>query len=278
MAQAAAIARRYSAHADVAAIIVGGSVARGWADAWSDLELSLFWRELPDAPVLQALASQAGGVQRRTFPGQPPHEALEEEWYLGRLKIDMNHRTIAGVDHVVEDVLHLTDPTWARQGQIATIRSGTVLHGHAQVEEWRGRTSYPDALARYMVMHHVSFGPQAWLEMLAERDDVPYLSSLYCEAQRHIVGVLLGLNHTYPPVHNLKWLPRVADELPIAPGEIGTRLRSVFRLEPGDGVRELGQLIDETISLVELHMPDIPTGHVRDRIAQRRTQWNAPEP
>jgi hypothetical protein len=48
------------------------------------------------------------------------------------------------------------------------------------------------------------------------------------------------------------------------------RLKRVFRAEPHDGVAEACGLIDETVALVETHLPEIDTGTARARIASNR--------
>jgi hypothetical protein len=43
-------------------------------------------------------------------------------------------------------------------------------------------------------------------------------------------------------------------------------MRRIWVLPPAEGVRELYALIDELIGLVEIHMPDVDTAPVRERI------------
>ena len=51
------IARRLQRYEGIQAIVVGGSVARGYADVYSDLEMPLFWDALPaDALRLQIVS------------------------------------------------------------------------------------------------------------------------------------------------------------------------------------------------------------------------------
>jgi hypothetical protein len=86
LAQARAVARVYAAYPDVDAVIVGGSVARGWADRWSDVELGIIWTTLPGERALEDLAGRAGGERRilgtllglnRVYPPVP-----ETKWLI----------------------------------------------------------------------------------------------------------------------------------------------------------------------------------------------------
>ncbi len=273
LSRAREIAQVYTARDDVAAVLVVGSVARGWADPWSDLELLVCWTRVPAELHLEKLANPAGATLGRVYPGEPASDALDEEWQVGELKVDILHRSVADIERTIGNVLegHATD--WGLQAVVAAIWSGIVLHGDAVVEAWRARAGYPDGLARAMVETHLTFGPHAWLEMLAGREDALYLYTLCCEVERRIVGVLLGLNRTYPPAGDTKWAMRVAGELGIAPPDLPDRLLAVFRSEPREGVRGLARLIDETIALAERHMPEVDTGPVRARVAERRPVW-----
>jgi hypothetical protein len=274
LARARNIVDVFAARDDVAAVLVVGSVARGWADRWSDLELLVCWTALPSERQLGTLADRAGAGTRRVFPGEP----MDEEWQAGGLKIDVLHRTVAGVDRVIAGVVERHETSWPKQAQVAAIRDGIAMHGEGLIENWRERSAYTDDLARAMVGAHLTFGPHAWLEMLVERGDALYLYTLCCEVERRIIGVLLGLNRVYPPAGDTKWAMLVARELPIAPLSLPDRLVGVFRSEPREGVRELTRLIDETITLVERHMPEVATRPVRARIAERRPVWDGTIP
>lgn len=278
LARARVIAQLYAARDDIAAVLVVGSVAREWADPWSDLELLICWARLPAELDLKMLASRAGARSRRVFRGEPSSGDLDEAWQAGGLKVDVLHRSVAGIERAIGSVVegHATD--WGLQAQVAAIRSGVVLHGDALVEAWRARAEYPDGLARAMVETHLTFGPHAWLEMLADRGDLLNLYTIACEVERRIGGVLLGLNRTFPPAGDTKWTMRVAGELAVAPPDLPDRLTAVFRSEPREGVRELIRLIDETIALVERHMPEVDTGPVRARVAERRPAWDGASP
>jgi hypothetical protein len=268
------IGQVYAAHDGVSAIIIGGSVARGWADRWSDLELCIVWDAMPADEALQRCVARAGGTHRRVFPSDQTADAVEEEWFTDDgLKVDLYHRTRASIDRTIDEVVTCANPTWENQVQVEMIRSGIGLHGTALLETWRSRAAYPDSLPPIMVKHWLRFGPHAWLEMLAEREDTLYLNTLFCEVERCIIGVLLGINRAYPPAANAKWLTRVAGTLPVAPDDFPRRLTTVFQAEPRQGVRELGDLVDETLSLVERHVPQVDTAPVRDRVNQRRPTW-----
>ena len=70
---AAYIASVYATHPAVRAVLLGGSIARGWGDRYSDLEIGVFWQEPPadqdrkDALHAQTSCSRAS-TRVRTAP------------------------------------------------------------------------------------------------------------------------------------------------------------------------------------------------------------------
>lgn len=269
LALARGIAPAYAADPDVAAVLVGGSTARGHADRWSDLELGIFWAALPTEDARTAAAEAAGAIDRRLYPDASLPETQEEDYVVEGVKVDVVHLAVDTADRMIGDVVERSDPTVAKQILVSTVRHGLALHGAALLEKWRvSAGTYPDGLVRAMVEKHLVFGPHWWLEMLAERDDLPYLYELLCRVEHSVLGVLLGLNRVYAPSATLKWAAWIAGELTVAPPDLGRRMQRVFRADPRDGVQESRRLIEETVDLLEAHLPSFDTGPVRARLSQ----------
>ena len=268
LAVAQDIASVYATDRGVAAALVGGSVSRGYADAWSDLELGIFWAAAPSEGARAAPADAAGAADRRVFPDASLPGAWEEDYLIDGIKIDVVHFTVAAAARVLHDVTERADPTVAKHVFVSTVRHGIPLHGPALLAEWRVQTAaYPDELRRAVVGQHLAFGPHWWLEMLAERDDVPYLYDLLCRVEQSVLGTLFGLNRLYPPSATLKWAGQIAKDLAVAPPDLAAHLKRVFRAAPREGVQEARRLIDETVDLVDAHLPGFDTVPVRARLS-----------
>ena len=269
LAVARGIAPAYATNPEVAAVLVGGSTARGHADRWSDLELGIFWAAVPTEGARTATAEAAGAIDRRLYPDACLPETREEDYVIDGVKVDVAHLAVDAADRVISDVTERGDPTVAKHVLVSTVRHGLVLHGAALLARWRvSADAYPDALARAMVEQHLVFGPHWWLEMLAERDDLPYLYQLLCRVEESVLGALLALNRVYAPSATLKWAEWIAGELAVAPPDLGGRMKRVFRADPRDGVQEARRLIEETVDLVAAHLPSFDTGPVRARLMQ----------
>ncbi len=139
-ALARSIAHVYAAEPHVAAVILGGSVARGWADRWSDVELGVFWSAPPSESARTEVAIRAGAAHRRVYPEPTPLGAVEEDYEVSQVKVDVTHLTVEATDRVLGDVVERHDPTLIKQVLVAAIHHGVPLHGAPLLRRWRAET------------------------------------------------------------------------------------------------------------------------------------------
>jgi predicted nucleotidyltransferase len=88
------LARTLSTHlrrfAGIRAIAVGGSVARGYSDAYSDLELLLFWDQVPSLDVRHAIVVDLRAEFR--YPAiDPGHDSA---LLIDGFPVDLWHSTV----------------------------------------------------------------------------------------------------------------------------------------------------------------------------------------
>jgi hypothetical protein len=263
LAMARAIAPVYTRNPRARAVIVAGSVGRGCADPYSDVEVGVFWEELPAPGELQAAMESARGTGWELDPYNPDDEVWYEEYVAGGLKIDLRHMTVARMEEVLAAVVDEGDLSQSDRQQIVfAVQQSVTLHGATLIEQWRMRAArYPDRLALAMVVQYAAFPPWWPVSMYAERGDLPMLYGAFHEATRRILGVLLGLNRIYDP--GLKWIDRTLALLEDAPPNLAARLKEAFRAEPTAGARQMQQLIEETFDQVEQQMPAIDIAAVR---------------
>jgi hypothetical protein len=276
LALARRIAPIYTTDSRVRAVVVGGSVARGWADHHSDVEIGIFWSEFPDAAELEAAMQRAQGTTWELDPHSPSEDDVwYEEYAVGGLKIDLRHMTAARMDEVLAAVLDAGDLAEGRQQIIAALHDGMVLHGAPLVERWQARAAqYPDSLARAMVQKHMEFQPWWGVSTYAERGELPLVYGAFNEATCGIFGALLGLNRIYHP--GLKWMDQTIAGMRIAPPDLAARLKEAFRAGPPVGIRLLGELIEETFVLAERHLPELDLSEPRRWFRSERPVLHAP--
>ena len=251
------------------AVIIGGSVSRGHADRWSDVEIGVFWSGIPPEPVRASLAGNAGLQNWRSFDGMTSVGGIEEDADAEGIKIDLVHMDTLAMEHLLHDVVDRADASLAKQSVVAAIQDGVPIHGEALLKRWRDLADpYPPALRRAMVNDHLMFGPHAWLVMLADRRDLLPLHELLCRIGTAILGILLGVNGIYAPSVTPKWTRQLIERLEIAPDDLAKRFKRMLTADARVAVHLADRLIDETLVLVDRHLPEIDTTRVRSRILQ----------
>src|SRR3954463_8936505 len=83
------IAAAYRENPNVLVVMVSGSVARGHADTYSDLEIGVFWAHPPSDDERKAAVARTGGeVWSFTSYQREPEVVTHEQYGLSALVID----------------------------------------------------------------------------------------------------------------------------------------------------------------------------------------------
>jgi hypothetical protein len=268
VAIAAKAVRAYAADDRVVAALVGGSVARGLADAASDIELDVYWRSPPSLAARQAAVEGAGF--ERVYA-----EEDENEWADGMLvdgvKIDVSGFAASTIDAYLDRVL-AGDTEAELQVRVTALRDGMPLHGHAVIDAWRVRSDrYPEALAVAMVEQGLDLRSRERLEMLADRDDVLLLHRDLLDGVQGVLDALFGVNRVWMPHPFHKWLDWEESLLAHRPDRLARRIRGLLVAAPHDAVRAMVDLVDETYALARERVPAADVESLRQAFELRRT-------
>ena len=211
-----ALAQQIASHAHanpkVAAVVVEGSVARGYADRSSAIDLAVFWAEPPTTQERRDIVTRALERDRYPWPSSRKAAGWETRTVREGVAIDVRHTTVAATEGIMAAVLEHADPRLDKQQHLAALRSALPLVNSPLITRWQQQAAaYPHALAVAMVRTHLRFRPAWEQEQLAERHDVLVLYDSLCTAQKQLLLVLLGLNRLYYP--GWRWLDRLTDQL-----------------------------------------------------------------
>ena len=237
---------------ELRAAIIGGSVARGYSDPYSDIELLLFWQHPPDGASREAIVA-TWRAERRLPVEHPSHDSA---FAIGGVPIDLWQRTVAEEEALLDRVLRDHSRDLTANAELDMLDTGLPLRGEALVRGWQARTAdYPEALALGFLREQLPNFHLRQLALAAVRDNPTafyhILGSLHCT----LFLVLLALNGSYFPT--FKWLYRRLDELPIAPTASGERLRQMFHTSPPVALTQLRAVLLETLALVEQRFPQL---------------------
>ena len=252
----------YRERADIA--VLGGSVAQGVADRWSDIDTLVYWDAI-DQDWLETPRAAADGV-RFTWVEHYPGNACLEQYRFGTVKADVAHVRLGWLDELIDGTLSGESFDTTSLDVLRGVEEAIVLFGEERYEPIRARVlDYPDALRRAMVEAHLKLTP-SWIYdgMGRDRGDLVVFYEYVLATMRNVVGILAGINRVYVAPEKLKRVGAVVGRMELTPPDAAARLDALLEL-PREQVRaELDDLVAATLDLVEEHLPDVDTTRARE--------------
>jgi hypothetical protein len=273
-AMATRVAAVYVAQTAPCAILLTGSSAEGISDHFSDLDLIVYYEELPSPDQLAAARAAMQATDARALAGNET-ESFIEGYVLQGVECQVAHLTIAAWERDMRAVLEDCEPATLVEKAIIGLLDGVALHGSDLIARWQAHTAnYPEGLAQATVAHHLRFFP-LWLspEWWRERDATIFFHQMLVEACLNLLGVLAGLNHVYFSSFQFKRLHRFTGTLRLTPERLAERLDELFARDPVVAGMALECLVEETIALVEAHLPAVDTSAARRHLGVRHRPW-----
>lgn len=273
-----AIARKVApyiaANPKVAAVILGGSTSRGYADSFSDIEIGVFWHAPPTEQDRTAYIEQVGGQLWQLDPFAADETTWVEEWGLQGLKIDVRNLTVNDTERIVNLVLNEADTNQFRQVLASTLQYCIPLYNSPRILDWKERlATYPLPVGQAMVQQNINQGNWFWwYSMLVARGDIPAAYGSMSFAANLLLNVLLGLNKIYYPGE--KWLDRTTAQFQLAPQNFNARLKACFQIEPAQAAFDFRDLVLEVYDLVDTYMPEVDTATARRDFLYWRQQFS----
>ncbi len=280
------IAPLYADIADVRAVILTGNVARGRDDDYSDLDIAVFWRRPPSHTERNQKIAQISDLLKipihtgelreiTVFDRSDTGLLWEDVIYLAGdahsgFKVDINHRTVAAMDRIMDDVLLRYDMHGHKLEVMYSIQRVRVLYGEDMVSIWQRQASqYPDGLAHKVLDYHL--GQLRFdIAMHLHRNDLYMAYCALTEAQFHLMGSLFALNRVYRPEY--KRLLELCEELPIKPENLYTRLNaSLLEIKQ---THDFDALLLELFDLITQHETDFEVAAYRETTRIRRQPFD----
>jgi predicted nucleotidyltransferase len=247
--------------AGIEAIVVGGSVARGYSDAYSDIELILYWDQPPDQDVRQAIIADLRAEFR--YPAiDPSHDSA---LLIEGFPVDLWHIPVAHPLAAMQAVLEEYSIDLDAGSILDTVGACVPVYGEEIVQQWKKRVAvYPDALTIRFLETYLSHFHLRNIHLAAHRDDLTTFYYILSLMQRTLFLCLLALNRVYFPT--FKWMYQVLDSMPLAPAHLGPRLRQMLGEPPLRAVAQLHGVLAETLALAEVQYPKLDTAYARYRL------------
>lgn len=237
---------------ELMAMAVGGSVSRGQADAFSDLELLCFWDVFPDVDTRMKLIEAIDA--KLIFPVDD--DLNEDNLILSDIQVDILHNTIDYYDNMIEDAweFHLAD--YQTLGFLDTITYAYPLFGEEILDAWKEKTlDYPRELAINVIYDNLVKLHNGNIELYIQRDNPTEFYAQMVTIQRKLFNILSALNKTY--AGGYKWMYPELEAMKNAPVNISERFKLMLAGNKFEAVEDLYALVFETLFLVKTNFPEI---------------------
>ena len=268
----------YTSHPNAKAGMVTGSTATGQADFHSDVEMFIYYDQLPSIEQLQLARRRNSGSEPIRVLGNYDEGFWGEFYFIDGIEFQIGNVTIEFWELDMAKILQELDVTSPAQKALSGMLDCIPLYGEELISQWKNQiANYPPALAKAMVEKYLNFFPiWAVRERLATRDSTLFQHQIRLEAGQNILGVLAGLNRLYYSTFQFKRMKQFI-EMNIAPKNLYARLESIYHQKPLAVASQLKELVTETVELVELHMPEIDTSEVKQQLNRQQHIWQLTE-
>jgi predicted nucleotidyltransferase len=251
------VAAAYVTHSRPSAILLVGSTGRGDADAYSDVDMILYYDEPASDDALSAARAELG-AERFKGKAYPEEGGYGERYYLDGVQCQLAHVTIESFEAEIRKLLVELELNDELPKIMTGLLEGTPLHGEELIEGWRRKAAYTEPLQRAMIEHYWKFFPWwHYQERLGTRDATIWRYDVLVQSAYNLVGVLAALNKLYFSKFEFKRSGEFLARLEVAPPDFARRLHALFELDEREATAELERLVAEVGELVAARFPDI---------------------
>ncbi|MFQ3545308.1 DUF4037 domain-containing protein [Halobacillus rhizosphaerae] len=244
------IGKLYSRNEKVSAVLLAGSVSRGWEDGHSDIELHVIWNQSPSSEDRMEVIRRVNGVLKSFYPYED-EEWSETYWYNG-VKMEISNFLCQTIDKTIDRVTKEYSTNLEDQCLVAAVHDGIPLHGNEKISQFKHKTAvYPDGLKRAMLTENMELGSR-WDSRVAlqSRGDYLMLYDLMAAVEKKVMAQLFAHNKLYVHHPAFKWQRKSLEQMSRVPEGIGRRLEQVFISDVESGLRELETIVGEVEQLV----------------------------
>lgn len=235
-------------------VAVTGSVARGVADEYSDVELNLWVETMPEPMLWHDWLNGAGATDVESDLQET--DATGFRWTTCRFQdiwFELGFAEIRPFDAFVHDLGSGRFAGHERLQMGWTIGQAIPLRTEGRLAKWQATlATYPEGLAKRVIADQT----EVWSDphvpgvrwALAARGERMGLALRFVWDMQNLLRVLFAVNRVWD--HDLKWTNERSLDLPIKPAGLSARIDAMFTLTDLRQAVEINQrLIVETLEL-----------------------------
>ena len=272
----ARVCEPYKAMPETRAILSIGSVAYGIVDRFSDIDIAIYYEDLPSDAELKAAMVLNGCESVEWSIGDRSEGGLIESYKVHGVECQFAHSTIEAWERDVNTVLVQFDVETPMQKALSGVLAGMPIYGSELIERFKSRVAeYPPALGLAMVKKHLAFQP-LWLisERLKVRDGLLWKQHALVEGGQNMLGVLAGVNGLYYSTFQFKRMGDFIQQMQCKPDQLYERITAMFE-EPEQAIEIYQGLVSDVVEIVEARLPEVDTAAIRGRLGRTEQEWTS---
>ncbi len=234
------------------AMAIGGSVSRGKADAYSDLQLLCFWDMFPDMDTRNSFVAAIGADRMSEID----EDNNEDTLVIGDIQVDVTHNGVDYYDALISDTweFHLAD--YQTLGFLDTISHAYILFGEEILGDWKEKAAeYPRELAVNVIYDNLQELTNGNIELFIQRDNPTEFYARIIDIQHRLFNILSAINDSYSGGY--KWMYAELEEMSLVPVNIVGRFKAMFEGSRLDVVEDLYSIVFEVLYLVNHSFPEM---------------------
>jgi len=261
----------YSNHPEVRMICLGGSPAKGISDAYSDLDIIVYWNELDEDWIVTEPLKEAIGLGRTDLTSMAPGSFIES-YHIDGLKIDFGHGTMKMWKQWTSSLFKELNADPGLIGMVGGFLDSIPFYGEELCSEWKNRLrSYPNDLAMEVIKRNIGFYVTGYLvHQCLERGDYLAYQDGMCSMLKRLVSITAALNRRYYSATEPRWLDYEIGRMEVKPEKLTCENIRWMLDNPGEESETmLYGLLDEVLTLIQEQFPEL-----EDKIASRRKRMS----
>ena len=249
------LSQYYSSHEEVVMVCLGGSSSKGIADAYSDLDIIVYWNNMDEDWIQSSPLDSAIGLARTDIISMAPGSFVES-YHLEGVKIDFGHVSM-------KDWEEWSTPLTADPDQIGMVGGflGSIpFYGRDLFNEWKGSLgSYPDEIAVEIIKRNLGFYVKGYLlNQCFNRGDLLAYSDGMNQMLKKLINVAAALNRRFYSAAEPRWIQYELQQMPLLPEKLSYRNICWMFENPGaEAESMLYSIQEELMDMVADQFPEL---------------------
>lgn len=259
----------------ISTFFVGGSVCRGYADEYSDLEICFVWKKQIEEKDIILINKTFNVVSFDRRYKKNNFIQIEDSVCINNFQIDIYHIHIGEINKIIDDVLYHYDINLEKMNYLNVLENSIPLYGYEINNEWKQKINqYPAKLAELIISTHIKNFFRADGSLFIYREDWAIFYNLIAGYQKLIFLVLTGINRMYFP--SFKYMSKTIETMAIKPKNVIAMYKNIYASPPVEIWNNIVDLKINTLKLVETYYPNLSISQIYKQKSYVRRKHTSP--